>query len=583
MKKGRVKKIDLSRKRIASLADKFYNEGQFVSALRFACKELETYGGDPDVFARFADIYEAMGLQGSAINSWFRYLDVADEEDLPEIYEGLAANYLGIGNEAQSAFYYNKLVDMDDQLSDEAKMEIAEVFSSPRKEKFQFVYPPHLVDYSKELERGSQALKAGDCRMAVEQFSQVAKGAKEYAAAKEMQAVAHLLAGETEKAEQICKELLETKPDDVRTQATLAAVYLEQGKKEESRALALALAQEKQDNTDDLYKVATVCCENELHEYAYQKFVQLDEKMPYDGRMLYFKAVSAYKSGHLQEAEAALDVLCTVYPDAEVAKYYLRELREYRCAIENGEQAEPPEFIYFYHLPQAEREHRCRTLLKLNECPKDEAQIFGLLALHDGYFHWCFDEMDGGDHDLQYLALMAAVHVRADEFIAEVLLDFEVIDVLKVETVRMLLERNEDAEVGLVLCHLYRRVPLYRIKIGRTRRKKFLEAYAKVTSKFAVVKDSYSEKLARAAETLYRALEKYDALDLINNVDDCSCAIFMLTGLKEMGKDPVKVAAAFDAQLPRVQVLLSYVVSDLSGDKIQENTDEERTNETDRL
>ena len=51
MKNGQVKKIDFSRKRIASLADKYYNEGNYVSALRLAYKELNTYGGDPDVFA----------------------------------------------------------------------------------------------------------------------------------------------------------------------------------------------------------------------------------------------------------------------------------------------------------------------------------------------------------------------------------------------------------------------------------------------------------------------------------------------------------------------------------------------------
>jgi tetratricopeptide (TPR) repeat protein len=144
-------------------------------------------------------------------------------------------------------------------------------------------------------------------------------------------------------AEQVCKELLEDYPEDVRTQATLAAVYLEQGRAEESREIALALAAKTQENTDDLYKVATVCCENDLHEEAYKRFLLLDQKMPYDGRMLYFKAVSAYKCGYLQESEDTLDTLCTVYPDAEVAKYYLRALREYR----EGKEDEFGEKYYY--------------------------------------------------------------------------------------------------------------------------------------------------------------------------------------------------------------------------------------------
>lgn len=562
MKKGNVRKIDLSRKRIARLADKYYNEGDYVSALRLAYRELRAYGGDPDVYARFADIYEGMGLQGSAINSYFRFLDVAEEEDLPDIYEGLAANYLSLGNESASAYYYNKLIDADETIPEDVKLDIAEVFSSKKRDGFRFVYPPRMADYSEELNLGSRALKAGDCRRAIAEFSKIEKGSKEYESAKEMQAVAYLLAGDAKASEEACLELLAQCPNSVRVKATLAAVYLEQKRTDESREIAKELSALELTDTDDLYKVATVCCENGLHDEAYKKFVLLDKKAPYDGRTLYFKAVSAYLSGRVDEAERTLDRLCTIYPDAEVGKYYLKAIRAYKeeKESETGEDVVPPELIYFYHLPQEEREHRCASMLKIGSCSKDEARIFGLLALHDGYFHWCFDEMDGGDHDLQYLGLVTAAHVHADEFLQEILLDFEVADVLKVETLRMLIERNEAMDVGLVLCNIYRRVPVYKIKIGKKRHAKFIEAYAKIASKFIVIKDSYAEDIAMAAERLYRALEKENALDLIDNSDDCACAIFLCAKIKEMGNDAARICSAFDANLAKVQVLLSYVL-----------------------
>ncbi len=556
----KAKKIDLSRRRIARLADKYYNEGEYLSALRLAHRELREYGGDPDVYARLCDIYEGMGLQGSAINYWFRFLDVAESSDLPDIYEGLAANFLAIGNERQSAFYYNKLVEADDTLPEETKMDIADAFSVDKRSQYRFVYPPKLADYSKEISLGAKALKAGDLKGAISTLDTVEKGSKEYPSAREMQAVAYLLEGNTERAEQVCVELLKDTPDCVRAKATLAAVYLEQGRSEESRALAEELAKiEKLDN-DDLYKVATVCCENGLHAEAYEKFVALDKKMPYDGRMLYFKGVSAFKSGRVKEAERAFDQLVTVYPDAEVAKYYLRAVREYKEELERGESPTPPELIYFYHLPQEEREERCRTLLKIGACPKDEAPLFGLIALHDGYFTWCFDEMDGGDRDLQYLGLVTAAHVRADEFLQDVLLDFEVADVLKIEVLRMLIERNEDLDVGLVLCSIYRQVPIYKLTIGRKRRKKFIEGYARVASKFSVVDENYARLLQRSAEKLYRALEKADALDLVDNPDDCACAVFFISGLTELGRDEAWIATAFDANLEKARALRSYAV-----------------------
>ena len=557
MRDNKVRKIDFSRKRLASLADKYYNEGDYLSALRFAYKELDLYGGDAEVYTRLADIYEGMGLQGTAVNWWFRFLDMAEEADLPEVYEGLAVNFLNMGNESQSAYYYNRLIDVDDTLPNETKLDIAEAFSAVKPDKFHFVYPPRLADYSKEMNYGSRALKAGDCERAVNELSKVEKGAKDYAQAQEMMAVAYLLSGNTKAAEDTCVALLADEPNDIRVQATLAAVYLEQGRTEESKAMALRLAAQEQTEVDDLYKVATVCCENGLHEEAYQKFRLLDEKIPFDGRMLYFKGVSAYKSGHIEEAEKTFAVICTVYPDAEVAKYYLNAIREFK----DGERETPPELIYFYHLPQEEREERCKTLLHIRKCPKDEAVLFGALALQDGYFRWCFDEMDGGDHDLQYLAIVTAVHVGADDFLQDILLDSDVADILKVETLRMLYERNEDMHLGIVLYNIYRKVFIQRIQIGRKKRKRFVQSYAKVASKFVGFSDEHGKKLKKAAEKLYRALEYYNALDLVDKPEDCACAIFLLADLKELGSNTKNIAVTFDANEERVSVLLTMVIS----------------------
>lgn len=545
---AKTQKIDYTRERLALQADKYYNEGRYVSALRMAHKELALYGGDGDVYTRLADIYEGMGLHASALNYWYRFLDIADEEDYPDIYEGIAVNYLNMGNENQAAFYYNKLMDVDDTLTNESKIEIASAFTKDKKAGFRFTYPPELADFSKELDVGSRAMKSGDFPAAIRLLSKIEKGSKQYGAAQETLAVAYLLADDKAKAEEICIERLKDAPDDTRVLATLAAVYLEADKKEESLAIAQKLYAQQQDNADDLYKVATVCCENGMHKEAYEKFCLLDEKIPYDGRMLYFKAVSAYKCGKKQEAEYTFDELCTLYPDAEVAKYYLRALRSEK---EDGEEPD-----YFYHLPQSEREARAKTLLYISKAAKDEAQLLGMLAERDGTFLWAFDEMDGTDLELQYLALVAAAQAEADDFIRDVLLDYEVSDVLKIETMRMLLERNRKDEVGLVLCHIYRKVRVLPVRLGRKRRKKFLEGYAKVASKFGIVSDEYGKKVAFATEGLYTALLENDGLDLITSADDCACAIFLTSGIKELKDGADTAATVFGANLNNVQAIL---------------------------
>ncbi len=563
----KTKSIQLNRKQYAHIADKYYNEGKYLTALRFAQREYQEYGGDYETYARLCDIYEAMGLQGTAINYWYKLLRVAHDEDLPDIYEGLAANYLSIGNERQAAYYYNKLIDVDDTLPEETRMDVIQAFSKEKKAGFRFVYPPEIADYSEHLNIGSKEFKTGEFDKAIETLGEVPKGAKEFASAKEMQAIAYLLSEDSEKAEKACLEILEENPEEIRALATLAAVYLEQGRQEESFNIAKRLSVMKTDNREEGYKIATVCCENGLHEQAYEWFTKLERETAYDGRMLYFKGVAAYKSGRLAEAEETLADLCAVYPDAEVAKYYLREIRRYRAELEDGKKSTPPELIYLYHLPQEEREERSKILLNIGSCPRDEAQLFGLIALHDGYFTWCFDEMDGGDRDLQYLALVTANHVRADEFIQDVLLDFEVADVLKIETLRMLLERNEELEIGVVLCHIYKLVKTYPIAVGRKRRKKFIEGYARILSKFVMLDDNYARKVKRATEKLYALLEENGGLDLVNNPDELACAIYLYAGFKELGQEHSFVATAFNANVDKVHVLLSYTIPKLKGEK----------------
>ena len=142
MRRKNVDTIDYSRERLARLADKYYNEGKFFNALRFAYDELNTYGGNGDVYARLSDIYEGMGLHASAVNFWFRFLNIAEEEDLPDIYEGLAVNYGNKGDEKQAAYYYNRLMDVDDSLPEEAKMTLSARFQRKRAKLSAWCIPP---------------------------------------------------------------------------------------------------------------------------------------------------------------------------------------------------------------------------------------------------------------------------------------------------------------------------------------------------------------------------------------------------------------------------------------------------------
>ena len=546
-------RIDRSSDRFMRLAEKSYAAGDMLSALRFLhALVAEADDADVETYLRIADVYENLGLQTYAIKWLYKALDVCEEEDYAEIYEGLAVNYMNLGNEGAAAYYYNALIGVDDTLTAEHKMEIARAFSKDKKDVLRFVWPPELADFSTEMDSGARLLKEGNCRGAIAAYSQVSEGNKDYVEARRMQAVAELLEGNHLVAEQICVELLDRYPSEVQTLATLAAVYLEQGRTAESRTLAERLALIETDVTEELYKIATVCCENGLHAEAYARFAKLEERMDCDGRMLYFKAVSAVKCGKLAVAESSLDRLCTLYPDAAVAKYYLRLVRDMLAGGEDKTES----FSYFYCIPKQSKDAACSTLMSIAKMSDMQAKNYAVSQSLLEDFHWCFDEMDGMDRELQFLALIVAEHVRADEFLREKLLDFEVLDAIKVETLNALYERNEEETFGVVICNIYRKLQLRRIKIGRSKRKVFIGGYARAASKFAIIAPSYGAKLQRAAEKLYRRVEEQNAVEVFTSEDAIACAIFILAGLKELGTDIGKISEAFDADEATVKLLL---------------------------
>ena len=586
MGKRKTKPIKLNVDQVFSLVDKYYQEGNYASALRWC---FQVYYSEMPMpmeelracYPRIVDCYEAMGLHATAIHWLYLWLDEIDEddetpwfdgqEDLPDIYEGLGVNYLNLGKESQSAYYYNKLIDVDDTLPQEAKIEIAETFAKPKESRFRFVYPPKLADYSKEMDKGARALKEGNGKRAIEYFSRIEKGAKEYVGAKEMQAVAHLLIGETDLAEQACEELLREKPNDVRALATLCAVYLEKGETGKSERIADVLCQMDIQDTDEIYKVATVCCETGRHEEAFKRFCVLEKELPYDGRTLYFKAVSAWKSGLYTQSEQAFDRICSIYPHAEVAKYYRKALRAYRNGIENGETPSLSEPSYFYALPQEERELRCQRLIDVsNQTLKEErGEIISYMGEYEetpSDIRWCFDELDGADHDLQYLGLVTAYKTGRGNILHEFFLDPEALDAFKIEMLRMYYEKNVETDVSFVLCDIYRKMRLLPIKIGAKRKKKFINAYAKVASKFAPINDEYGKKLKTGAETLYRKLQEKEMLERVDNEDDLACAIFVSAGIKEIYGSFDAVCAMLDGKPEKVQAIVSV---------LQENKQEE--------
>lgn len=543
---------------LLTAADKRIEEGDYFTALRFLNSYGEEYAPCVDLFEMQADVYEMLEVNNQALKAWYAFLDACDEESLADVYEGLAVNYMNLGKETQAAYYYNLLLQVDDDISEENKMEIVETFAKPKKNPFRFVYPPEKADYEEFLNEGLKALKEGKFASAREFFDEVAPLSRQYKPARNLTAISYLLEDKVEEALAICKQLIEEDENDVQAYTTYAAVLGQMGKRAEAMKVARKLCEMPTDDTDELYKIATVCCENELHREALEKFTVLEREIVNDRTLLYFKAVSAYKSGEIQLCIDTFERLLTVYPEASVARYYYDVVRYYMDNREK-EDIQQPDLSYFYTVPQQVREQYGELLCFLKKIRKDAAESVGDDRQVRTVLNWCFDESDGSEIDLQNMAVAVAIHCGSEKFVRQVLLNPEVSDLVKLFALEKIAERNRFDEYGVVICHIYRKVKFMRVNLGQKKHRRFMQAFAAVYAKFAIISVNHAKRVCAATELLYHCMLRMETMYLADRPGDVALAVYLLSGIKEGGGTAQSAAKIFEADVDNAEFMVHLV------------------------
>ena len=142
------------------------------------------------------------------------------------------------------------------------------------------------------------------------------------------------------------------------------------------------------------------------------------------------------------------------------------------------------------------------------------------------------------------------------------LLDCEVEAAVKLRAFRLLFAANREDRFGAVFCNIYKEVRIPRVSFGRKKHKLFLSAYAEVSSKFGVIGDRYQRRIARAAESVYRALQKADKLEEASSENALSAAIYLRSDLREAGGDIDDVCAFFGAEKSDTENILNAAAPD---------------------
>ena len=548
---GKSLQIDLSDDRLIAIAADMVDEHNYIGALKMLNKNAELTGNDEDSYMLYAEIFDDLGLYEKSVNGWFKFMDVVDFNEVSDCYEGLAVGYMNLGNEHFSAYYYNKLLLETDEVDATTREEIVRDFLSAEENPLKFTWPPEIADVSEIISEGVRLMKEGEYDKACDLFSEVAEGNPRWVSARNYMAMCLIISDRNDEAEAICRGVLEKIPDNVQAMTTLAAVLTEAEKREEALEITGRLLALDVKETDDIYKIATVCCENGLHAEAYSLFHKLDEDFAYDRTILYFRAVSAFNSGKFEESFSSFDRLLTIYPDAVTARYY------YDIARASRDTGEPTELSYYYRLPQEIRQSSLKMLAAYMRLSTQKAAALTAEIDISSLVKWCFDETEPSSAgDLQLLAAHVAVKAGMDDYVRDLLLHAFLPDRLKIEVLESLAERNRDDAYGVVVCNVYKRVTMRKLSVGRLKKVYFVRAYSRLVAHFAILDDSYGEKFARTAEKLYGKLMREERLEVAKDVDALTAAIFTDSGVHDVGIPDDGLCAFFnvtDKQLEKIR------------------------------
>lgn len=527
------------------------DSGDLLGALSMLNRREALYPPSADAYALYADIYELLELYPLAADAWFRFLDVCNEADFPEAYEGLAVCFMNMEDHLQAAIYYHRTIESSLEEGEDVEEEVQRAIPQPQPQP-----PLRIVGTGRPevIRAGLDLLKEGQLAEARETFLTVEGDEPDYPTAAGLAAMCALMSGDEESAQRECEELLQRYPDNVQALTTYCAVLGAREKKEEAKLVAKQLASLPAEATDDLYRIATALCETGLDEDAARVLSVLKERLPYDSNVLWFHAVACFRIGRCEEAVSSLEQLVTVYPRKAVAQLCLERLRAHL----DGSRRKFT-MNYFYRMPAGEYRAIAQFMLGVLAFDKEDCDDSVRERVREA-FRLAFDEMEGKDAKLQMLAVKVADHVRADDVLRAALLTADADDVIKLEILHLVTCRNEDASFGTVFLNLYREFFTHEIEIGDDGRAEFLAAFADVYSKYALLGEENEGKLCGAAEDVYAAIETAGMDQYYTERNALAAVIYREARMEGAERSFEKIVGMFDADRLTAQAILDLLM-----------------------
>ncbi|MCD8206172.1 MAG: tetratricopeptide repeat protein [Clostridia bacterium] len=575
--------IDYSEERLLKVAANLLDDNDFVGAARMVTRSVELHGESAEAFSEYARIYMRMDLAEDALNAWYRalmmiYLNTPEDEDvdsdrLPEIYDGLMRTLLKLGYTNAAEEYCSRFISLlsgDENSEPEELLEtiMDELYGDLEDEFGDDFDEEDLMDFGYEDEddgfddesddddddddgeehvsKGLGMLESGHADEAIEEFEKVDEQSGEYLMARSCMAMAYYTQVKYDEAEAICREVLAADENFVPALTVLASVLGPDDETGEGMKIARHLSELDMADDEDIAKAVPVVMTFGLYEEALAMLDKHSKRYVYDVMTMNFKAACLCNLKRFDEAKGVLRDILYVHPDACQIKYKLDGMLE-----ELGEGGEP-------HLPIDYWGSNEKSISCLEQCfsylqsGSAKRKTYDLPKLHET-LEWLMDPYIGPGDVLINMVFESALSAGFDDIVRKLLTDFRISDHVKISMIEKICQQNRERDVFVVCGMALKWIQLYHIKLGRTKRKLFLDAVSMLIARMAVIDEDFSYDISDGCEILYEYCKSTELLDELteDDRDTLMAAIYCWSGLETLPVTKAQICKFFGGK-PRL-------------------------------
>lgn len=349
--------------------EKELEKNDLVAAIAKYREAYERAPEDPEISIALAEILSQMQRYEES-NRILLLLCAQGDEIPPECYFGLACNYFGLQDYDRAA----------DSLEDYLDAEPDGLFAADAEDFLDLIEDDDAMyeatglrtddDYEDNAvcHFARSLLASGELGYAVEELEYRLGQSPDSVKIREQLAIAYFCDNRRSDAEAIAGKLLESIPDDILANCTMALAELDTGKKAAAAERLKRIAAIRTDEPEELHSIAVLQLDLGQYEEAEKTLAKLLQMMPYDENVLHKAGYARFMRGDTDGAKALYEKLLRIDPHDTVARYYLNQCRHAGASHKNMSSR----WSVPYQIPFGEAFRRLNHINRALAQPKDD-------------------------------------------------------------------------------------------------------------------------------------------------------------------------------------------------------------------